>query len=105
MEDCDEKSGAFEYCPGTHWEGKYRANYYLKSGLSIRDIPNDVPTYRILNPVTLSAKSGDLLIFNTDGFHRGGIISKGKSRSVIRGDTERSNNRGTKILFCLLQRL
>ena len=87
VEDATQDDGAFEYCPGTHWEGRYRAAYHMATGTAVRYIPNDVPDHRIQNPVTLEAKAGDLLIFDPDGFHRGGVVKPGHERKVIRADT------------------
>ena len=87
VEDASQDDGAFEYCPGTHWEGRYRAAYHMATGTAVRYIPNDVPDHRIQNPVTLEAKAGDLLIFDPDGFHRGGVVKPGHERKVIRADT------------------
>lgn len=87
LEDATLANGAFEYCPGTHWEGRYRAGYHMLCGTAVEDVPNDVPAHRILNPVAVEAKAGDLVIFDPDGFHRGGIVGPGRDRCVIRADT------------------
>ena len=84
LTDTTKENGAFEYCPGTHWEGHYRAGYHLSQGCSIKDIPNDIDEDLILNPVTLELRAGDLLVFDADGFHRGGVVQSGKERRVIR---------------------
>ncbi len=88
VKDANINDGALEYCPGSHWEGKYRAGYHTLSGTRLLDIPNDIPEYRIQNPVTLEGKAGDLFIFDPDGFHRGGIIQPGHERCVIRADSQ-----------------
>lgn len=93
IEDATRDDGAFEYCPGTHWEGRYRAAFHMATGTAVRDIPNDVPDHRIQNPVTLEAKAGDLIIFDPDGFHRGGVVKPGHERKVIRADTFPKNAR------------
>ncbi len=87
VEDADRSCGALEYCPGTHWEGKYRSAYDVLTGKTIDKIRNDIPNHRIQNPITLEGKAGDLFIFDADGFHRGGVIEKNKKRSVIRADS------------------
>ena len=87
LKDARKKDGAFEYCPGTHWEGRYRTAYNLAIGSSVQNLPNDVPDERIINPVTLEAKAGDLIIFDPDGFHRGGIVEDNGERRVLRIDT------------------
>lgn len=87
IKNASVNDGALEYCPGSHWEGKYRAGYHTLSGTKLMDIPNDIPLHRIQNPVTLEGNAGDLFIFDPDGFHRGGIIQKGHERKVIRADS------------------
>ena len=78
-------NGAFEYVPGSHREGRYRANYHLIRGIRHQDLPNDIPEDEIINPVTIDGSAGDLIIFDADGFHRGGVVQEGKERMVIRG--------------------
>ena len=85
LTDTNKQNGAFEYCPGSHMEGHFRANYYILRGYSLKDLPNDIPDDEIRNPKVISAKAGDLIIFDADGFHRGGIVSPDNERLVIRG--------------------
>ncbi|MES0488486.1 MAG: phytanoyl-CoA dioxygenase family protein [Leptospirales bacterium] len=85
--DTTAKDGAFEYCPGTHWEGRYRAGYHMLRGVAVKDLPNDIQGMSIRNPVTVEANAGDLLIFDPDGFHRGSIVKPGGERRVMRGHT------------------
>lgn len=85
--DVDENNGAFEYDIGSHREGHFRANFYVLSGIKIGEIPNDIPERELRNPIVIAAKAGDLVIFDADGFHRGGIVSKGEERKVVRGHT------------------
>lgn len=87
LKDTTRLDGAFEYCPGSHWEGRYRAGYHMATGTPVRAIPNDIAFHRIQNPVTLEARAGDLIIFDPDGFHRGGVVTPGHERLVIRADT------------------
>lgn len=85
VKDTQQSDGAFEYVPGSHYEGRYRANYHLAIGTPLQQLPNDIPEDEILNPVTIEGKAGDLIIFDTDGFHRGGIVCEGGERMVVRG--------------------
>jgi hypothetical protein len=87
LTDTTVQNGAFEYCPGTHWEGHYRAGYHLSQGCAVEDIPNDIDEDLIHNPVSLELKAGDMLIFDSDGFHRGGVVQSGNERRVLRGHT------------------
>ena len=87
LTDTTAKDGAFEYCPGTHWEGRYRVGYYLSQGYGIEDIPNDIDEGLIRDPVTLELKAGDLLIFDADGFHRSSRVFEGGEQRVLRAHT------------------
>jgi len=87
LDDASEDNGALEYCPGTHWEGRYRASYHMATGTAVKNIPNDVPDHRIQHPLVVDAKAGDLIVFDPDGFHRGGVVKPGNERRVIRADT------------------
>lgn len=87
LKDATQDDGALEYCPGSHWEGRYRASYHMATGTPVRAIPNDVADHRVQNPVTLAARAGDLIIFDPDGFHRGGVVAPGHERLVVRADT------------------
>lgn len=87
LTDTTRENGAFEYCPGTHWEGRYRAGYHLSQGCPVVDIPNDIDDELIRNPVAMELNAGDLLIFDADGFHRGGVVKEGGERRVLRAHT------------------
>lgn len=93
LTDTYAKDGAFEYCPGTHWQGRYRAGYHLSQGSGIEDIPNDIDENLIRNPVTLELKAGDLLIFDADGFHRSSQVFEGGEQRVLRAHTHPKNGR------------
>ena len=93
LTDTTRENGAFEYCPNTHWEGHYRAGFHLSQGCGVEDIPNDIDESLIRNPVSLELKAGDLLIFDSDGFHRGGIVQPDQERRVLRGHTHPKNLR------------
>jgi hypothetical protein len=93
LTDTTKENGAFEYCPGTHWEGRYRAGYHLSQGIPVEDIPNDIDEDLIRNPVSIEVKAGDLVIFDADGFHRGGIVQPGHERRVLRAHTYPRNGR------------
>ena len=90
----DSSNGAFEFDIGSHREGHFRANYYSLAGVPIGKMPNDIPVEELRNPITIDAKAGDMIIFDPDGFHRGGVVSKGKERKVIRGHSHPIPDRG-----------
>ena len=85
LKDTTKNDGAFEYVPGSQNEGHYRANYHLATGTPLQQIPNDIPEDEIVNPVTIEGGAGDLIIFDPDGFHRGGVVGEGGERMVMRG--------------------
>ncbi len=87
LKDVTADDGAFEYVPGSHKYGYYRANYYIATGCPIDEIPNDIPDDEILYPITVEVNAGDLIIFDADGIHRGGIVKPGHERKVIRAHT------------------
>lgn len=93
LTDTTVENGAFEYCPGTHWEGHYRAGFHMSQGRAVEDIPNDIDEELVRNPVSLELKAGDLLVFDSDGFHRGGFVQPGNERRVLRGHTHLSGVR------------
>ncbi len=93
LTDTTAQDGAFEYCPGTHWEGRYRVGYHLSQGLGVEDIPNDIDEDSIRNPVTLELKAGDLLIFDADGFHRSSRVYEGGEQRVLRAHTHPAGGR------------
>jgi hypothetical protein len=82
--DVDETHGAFAYDIGSHREGHFRANYYMLSGVKVGKIPNDIPIKELHRPTTITTKAGSLVIFDTDGFHKEGLLTEGE-RKIIRG--------------------
>jgi len=82
--DVDEIHGAFAYDIGSHREGHFRANYYMLSGTKVGEIPNDIPIKELHRPTTITTKAGSLVIFDTDGFHKEGLLTEGE-RKIIRG--------------------
>ncbi len=82
--DVDETHGAFFYDIGSHREGHFRANYYMLSGTKVGEIPNDIPIEELHRPTAIVAKAGSLVIFDTDGFHKEGLLTEGE-RKIIRG--------------------
>tara|TARA_B100000787_G_scaffold152285_1_gene125845 strand:- start:2186 stop:3022 length:837 start_codon:yes stop_codon:yes gene_type:complete len=95
----NKTNGAFEYDIGSHREGHFRANFYILSGVKVGDIPNDITDNELHNPTTIIADAGDLIIFDPDGFHRGGVIMKGLERKVMRGQSHPIPNRGYTARF------
>ena len=94
MTDCDESSGAFTVSPKSHVLGAHlREESWKQAGYPapgagryeavknkiIKDYPDlDVKTQPI------EAPAGSIIIFDTDLFHKGGIVEEGKERLLIR---------------------
>jgi hypothetical protein len=99
LTDTTTNDGAMEYCPGTHWEGRFRAGFHLSQGVGVEDIPNDIGEELIRNPVSVELNAGDLMIFDADGFHRGGLVGNGGERRVLRAHTYPAGRRYADKLF------
>ena len=82
--DVDETHGALAYDIGSHREGHFRANFYMLTGTKVGEIPNDIPEKELHRPTSIITKAGSLVIFDSDGFHKEGLLLKGK-RKIIRG--------------------
>lgn len=85
LKETTTNDGAFEFAPGTHREGHYRANYYMSIGVDRESLPNDIPEDELINPLPITGSAGDLIIFDPGGFHRGGVVGEGGERLVMRG--------------------
>lgn len=85
--DVDEGNGAFGYCLKSHREGNLRANYHIFKGVPIHKLPNDIPVEETYNATPVCAKAGDLIIFDSAGFHSGGVVGVNRERLVLRGHT------------------
>jgi len=80
------ENGAFNFNIGSHREGHFRQMLQNYQGVFPWDkIPNFIPETEVLNPTSIEAGEGSLIIFNTNGIHRGGVLGKNKERLVIRG--------------------
>lgn len=69
---------------GSHRECHFRANFYMLTGTKVCEIPNDIPKKELNRPKSKITKGGSLVIFDSDGFHKAGLLLKGK-RKIIRG--------------------
>ena len=103
VDDAGADGGPFEIIPGTHHGGRFirmsewhRVGKYneIKSWV-LEQYPEDY-LYAVfgrfkgllkLESVTLDGAAGTLIIFDTDGLHRGGKFSGERHRRVIRGST------------------
>ncbi len=84
LTDTDVSNGAFYCVPGSHLYAKKLRESKTVS-FSNRDITRELPM-EDKKEVPIVGPAGTLIIFDTDTFHRGGIVSKGERR-VMRGHT------------------
>jgi len=87
LTDIDETSGAFYCSPGsisTGYDLRQKMlkenNYSEKRRLEI-EFPELVKEYP---PEPVNGKAGTMIVFDTDTFHMGGKVEKGRSRLVVR---------------------
>lgn len=89
LTDIREESGAFYCCPKSHTKGrelrlnswKEDSNYHgVKNRIEI-DFPELLEN---LNVCPVEGKAGTLIIFDTDAFHKGGIIKNSNERIIVR---------------------
>ena len=72
--DVDERTGPFEYVPGSQPGGRY-ADLWAWKPLGVRRISDEELGKRISSDqiATFTAPRGTLILCNTSGFHRGGF--------------------------------
>ena len=87
LTDIDVSSGAFYCSPFSRLKGKElrvsdsKVGYEnMKNRIEI-DYPNLLDEFP---PEPVEAPAGTLIVFDTDTFHKGGIVDEGKSRLVVR---------------------
>ena len=91
LSDVDENCGPFSIVPRSHLKGKELRNkttndeYEDKKNRIFLDYPELDYTEEDIVPVLGGA--GDLIIFDTDVFHMGGVVKEGFERLLIRGHT------------------
>ena len=89
LTDIDEYSGAFSCCPGSRSKGEELRETATENSTNYGDILNRIELdYRDLLDVypcvPVEGKAGTLIVFDTDAFHKGGLVEDGKSRLVVR---------------------
>jgi ectoine hydroxylase-related dioxygenase (phytanoyl-CoA dioxygenase family) len=83
--DTDEGNGAFRYAHGTHTSNSSYRHRFLQNGGHLLDLQNIPSAAEPINLVPICAPAGSLLIFDTDGFHAGGVIGDdSRERKVLR---------------------
>ena len=82
--DTDRKNGAFECVPGTHKSVAATRAYYVNRGVRLVDLPNFALPPSLGSSIPIEGEAGTMLIFTTDVIHRGGVVSEGCERWVLR---------------------
>jgi|TARA_R110000824_G_scaffold43928_6_gene128200 hypothetical protein len=91
LEDCNKSNGAFSVVPESHIDGKFLREKAWQQTEVYQDIKNKPLNdygedfgYSEESVVALEGKAGTLIVFDTDTFHRGGVVEDGKERLLIR---------------------
>jgi hypothetical protein len=85
--DTDKSNGAFECVPGSHRMVQEIRDYHVRRGVRIFDLPNFSPPTWLDKPVPMEGLAGTMLVFTTDLFHQGGVVSPGRERWILRAHT------------------
>ena len=86
LNDVSENNGAFSCVPGSHKKSeKIRGLYGNEISYENRHLTRQL-AYTNDQVIPIEGKAGDLIIFNTDVWHRAGIVKEGE-RKVMRGHT------------------
>ena len=86
LNDVSETNGAFSCVPGSHKKSeKIRNKYGNEISYENRHLTRQLD-YNKDQVLPIEGNAGDLIIFNTDVWHRAGIVKKGE-RKVMRGHT------------------
>ena len=87
LEDTNESNGAFQFALGSHHDNSFRGKIGKIENKSY--VIHKTPSRQIRAGYSINGLAGDLIIFDTNGYHRGGIISKNKIRKVLRGHSHK----------------
>lgn len=84
--DTTEESGAFQFIPRSHLIGRELANEHLRYGGRMETIGNRTTEQNMIDQaMPIEGPAGTMIIFDTDGYHRGGVVQPGRERMVMRG--------------------
>ena len=85
--DTDRANGAFECVPGSQCIVQEIRDYHLRRGVRVVDLPNFAAPEWLGKPVPMEGPAGTMIVFTTDVFHQGGVVSPGRERWVVRAHT------------------
>lgn len=84
LTDIDKDSGAF-YCSPYSIEKTQELRKIIKDYAKERRLDENFPNLvEEFPPEAVEGTAGTLIVFDTDTFHKGGIVKKGQSRLVVR---------------------
>ncbi len=87
LKDTTSSNGAFECVPGSHHFARKVRNFYLQRGYRLVDFPNKQIPENLGPTMPIEGPAGTMFIFTTDLYHKGGHVSEGQERIVMRGHT------------------
>jgi Phytanoyl-CoA dioxygenase (PhyH) len=85
--DTDERNGAFRYAPGTHLANAEAARRWRAEGGRVRNTPNVATEEEVAALEPIVGPAGTLVVFDSDGFHSGGMVQPGAERRVVRAQS------------------
>jgi len=85
LRDTTAKNGAFDCSPGSHHISRDIAAKHLRRGGRVKEIPNQTVTPEVAPLIPIEGPAGSMIVFTTDAYHRGGVVSPGTERYVMRG--------------------
>lgn len=105
LDDTTARNGAFSYIKGSHSQNtRYRKRFAKLGGVS-ELIPNALPEEHRARAVSIEASAGSLIIFDTDGWHAGGILQPGTARRVIRAQCKAQVHEAWKLMELMPYRI
>ncbi len=83
LTDADQQSGALEVVPGSRASGRALRHAHITAGIAVADLPITVG-HDAVRTIPIAASAGTLILLDTDCLHRGGVVSAGRVRRVLR---------------------
>lgn len=105
LDDTTARNGAFSYVNGSHSQNAGYRKRFAKLGGVPEMIPNALPEEHRARAVSIEASAGTLIIFDTDGFHAGGILQPGTTRRVVRAQCKAKVHEAWKLMELMPYRI
>ncbi|TQV80831.1 phytanoyl-CoA dioxygenase family protein [Denitrobaculum tricleocarpae] len=105
LDDTTAANGAFCYVKGSQRQNtSYRKRFAQLGGVP-ELIPNALPEEHRAHATSIEAVAGTLIVFDTDGFHAGGVLQPGTTRRVLRAQCKASASGSWKVMKLLPYRI